>query len=56
MTFPDDNPIHCLEAAGDDQTVKEGETVKVKLLKVENGKLSLSRKVLLKNEEKSEDK
>jgi len=32
--------------------LKEGDAVKVKLLKIENGKFSLSRKVLL--EEKSE--
>lgn len=39
--------------------IKEGEIIKVKLLKVENGKMSLSRKALLKperKEEKTEDK
>ena len=36
--------------------LKEGDTVKVKLIKIENGKLSLSRKVLLNVEEKTEQK
>lgn len=35
--------------------LKEGETIKVRLMKVENGKLSLSRKVLLQEAEKKEE-
>lgn len=35
--------------------IKEGDVVKVKLLKIENGKFSLSRKALLKDEAKPED-
>ena len=42
-----------------ESVLKEGEMIKVKLIKVENGKFSLSRKALMiaeKSEEKSEDK
>lgn len=35
--------------------LKEGEEVEVKLLKIENGKLSLSRKVLLQNKDKKDN-
>jgi polyribonucleotide nucleotidyltransferase len=35
--------------------LKEGEEVEVKLLKIENGKLSLSRKVLLKGKEEKKE-